>query len=78
MRSEREEQVSRRYGQGRKVSFCVGVQTSSDSAQGALTAEQLVKLLETHGTKVTKSEAEIILEFMSRWAKILLTEYFEK
>jgi hypothetical protein len=78
MRNVREGQLIHRNGQNRKASFYTDISPSSDPEKDALTAEKLVELLEKHGTKVTKSEAEIILEFMSRWAKILLTPYFEK
>lgn len=78
MRSVRGELVSHTYGQGRKASFYSDDQSSSDPGQDILTAEKIVEMLERHGTKVTKTEAEIILEFMSRWVKILLPQYLEK
>lgn len=78
MRSAKEEQESRRYGQDRKASFYSENQSSNDPCEDALTAEKLVQLLERHGTIVAKTEAELILEFMSRWTKILLPQYLEK
>jgi hypothetical protein len=78
MRSGREEQASQRYGRGRKASFYSDDQSSSDLCEEVLTAEKLVELLERYGTIVTKTEAEIILEFMSRWAKFLLPQCLEK
>jgi hypothetical protein len=78
MRSVREEQASQRNRQGRKASFYSDDQSSSDPGEDVLTAERLVELLKRHGTIVTKTEAEIILKFMSRWSKILLPQYLEK
>lgn len=78
MRNVRGEQLIHRNGQNRKASFYSVIPPSSDPEKDALTTEKLIELLEKHGTKVTENEAEIILEFMFRWAKILLTPYLEK
>ena len=78
MRSVREGQLTHRSGQSRNASFYADVSSSIDLDKDALTSEKLIELPDKHGTKVTKTEAEIILEFIFRWAKILLTPYFEK
>jgi hypothetical protein len=78
MRSVREGRLICKNGQSRDASFYNDVWSLGDPGKDPLTPEKLIELLEKHGTKVTKNEAEIILEFMLRWAKILLTPYFEK
>ena len=40
--------------------------------------EDIVAILKEHGTQVSIEEAKLILEFMSRWAKIVLTQYLGK
>jgi len=40
--------------------------------------EDIQEILRKHGTKVTLEEARIILEFMTFWAKNVLTQYLEK
>jgi hypothetical protein len=37
--------------------------------------EELIAILKEHGTHVTTEEAKLILEFMSHWAEIVLTQY---
>lgn len=78
MRSVKERRLIHRNGQNRNASLYADIWSLANSSEDALTPEKLIELLEKHGTKVTKSEAEIILEFMFRWAKIILTPYFEK
>jgi len=43
-----------------------------------LRPEDILEILRKHGTKVTLEEARIILEFMTFWVKIVLSQYLEK
>ena len=43
-----------------------------------LKPEDILEILRKHGTKATLEEARIILEFMTFWAKIVLTQYLGK
>lgn len=51
---------------------------SIGSDRGALNPEQIVTILKGYNTDLSPEEARMIMEFMSRWAKIVLTQYLEK
>jgi hypothetical protein len=42
-----------------------------------ITPDQAVKILAEHGTKVTRKEAEMILDFMYKFAKLALSQYIK-
>lgn len=42
-----------------------------------VTPDQAVKLLAEHGTKVTRKEAEIILDFLYKFAKMAISQYIK-
>lgn len=45
------------------------------SEEKSITPENVIKILEKHGTKVTLEEAKIILLFMRKLAKMTVNEY---